>query len=76
MSRGVVVLVWLLVAGLLVSHEGAMKDVAASQRSGAVPKTASPGLPVFENISKEAGLDFQHTNGASPEKHMVETMGS
>jgi hypothetical protein len=74
MSRGVV-LVWLPIAGLLISHAGALKEVGASQRSGTVPKAASPGLPVFENISKEAGLDFQHINGASPEKHMVETMG-
>jgi hypothetical protein len=31
---------------------------------------------MFENIATQAGLDFRHTNGASPEKHMVETMGS
>jgi hypothetical protein len=75
MSRGDT-LVWLLVAGLLSSHEGAMKEIGAFQRDGTPPRTAPAALPVFEDISKEAGLDFQHTNGASPEEHMVETMGS
>ncbi|MNC89116.1 hypothetical protein D3C83_50140 [compost metagenome] len=28
------------------------------------------------DVSQQAGLRFQHTNGASPEKHLVETMGS
>jgi hypothetical protein len=33
-------------------------------------------LPQFTEITREAGIDFQHTNGASTEKHLVETMGS
>jgi hypothetical protein len=31
---------------------------------------------VFRNISREAGLAFTHVNGASPQKHFVEIMGS
>jgi hypothetical protein len=31
---------------------------------------------IFSDITRSAGIDFQHTNGATPEKHMVETMGS
>ena len=31
---------------------------------------------LFEDITQQAGLDFRHTNGASPDKHIVETMGS
>ena len=27
-------------------------------------------------VGRAAGLDFRHVNGASPEKHLVETMGS
>ena len=29
----------------------------------------------FTEISREAGIDFRHVNGASAEKHLVETMG-
>src|SRR5688572_17514778 len=30
----------------------------------------------FTDITREAGIDFRHVNGASPDKHLVETMGS
>ena len=30
----------------------------------------------FTEISREAGIDFRHVNGASADKHLVETMGS
>jgi enediyne biosynthesis protein E4 len=30
----------------------------------------------FTDITRDAGLDFRHINGASPEKHLVETIGS
>ena len=33
-------------------------------------------LPQFVDIARQAGVVFRHTNGASPEKHLVETMGS
>jgi hypothetical protein len=42
----------------------------------APPRTFSQPAVLFEDITRRAGLDFQHTNGASPEKHIVETMGS
>ena len=29
----------------------------------------------FAEISREAGIDFRHVNGASADKHLVETMG-
>ena len=49
---------------------------AASAR--VAPQTASsPNPPVtFANVAAAAGLTFTHTNGASPEKYLVETMGS
>jgi hypothetical protein len=37
---------------------------------------ADAPLPRFTDITRQAGVDFRHTNGASPEKHLVETMGS
>jgi len=61
---------------LLLSCLAAASVLHGRQRSGpggAVP----PQKPiVFENVTQQAGLDFRHTNGASPQKHMVETMGS
>jgi hypothetical protein len=34
------------------------------------------GAVRFTDASQESGLDFRHVNGASPDKHLVETMGS
>jgi hypothetical protein len=30
----------------------------------------------FTDVTREAGIHFRHVNGASPDKHLVETMGS
>jgi hypothetical protein len=30
----------------------------------------------FTDVTREAGIDFLHINGSSPDKHLVETMGS
>ena len=30
----------------------------------------------FTDATREVGIDFRHVNGASPDKHLVETMGS
>jgi len=37
---------------------------------------AETPLPQFVDIARQAGVVFHHTNGASPDKHLVETMGS
>jgi hypothetical protein len=37
---------------------------------------AQSAAVTFADVSREAGLTFQHVNGASPQKHIVETMGS
>ncbi|MCY3775282.1 MAG: VCBS repeat-containing protein, partial [Candidatus Aminicenantes bacterium] len=37
---------------------------------------ASDSAPSFRDVSGEAGLSFIHSSGASPEKYLVETMGS
>ena len=63
----------LAVATLLVSTG----ELARGQRSAATATPAGMLTGVtFTNISREAGLDFVNTNGASPDKHLVETMGS
>ena len=33
-------------------------------------------LPVFVDVTKEAGIDFKHNNGKTEHKHIIETMGS
>lgn len=33
-------------------------------------------LPVFVDVTKEAGIDFKHNNGKTKHKHIIETMGS
>ena len=42
---------------------------ALGQRGGTAPTP-------FTDITRAAGIDFVHVNGASPDKHLVETMGS
>jgi len=32
--------------------------------------------PQFVDIARQAGVIFRHTNGASPGKHLAETMGA
>jgi len=40
-----------------------------------VAAAETPG-PQFVDVAAKAGISFRHTNGASPQKHLVETMGS
>ena len=49
--------------------------VAAGAIGAAAPANDAP-LPQFVDVSQQAGLRFQHVNGASADKHLVETMGS
>lgn len=48
--------------------------IAAAFAIGLIIHAESPIR--FTDISRDAGLDFRHINGASPEKHLVETIGS
>ena len=44
---------------------------------GGEAQTPSPPAAVrFTDATRESGIDFRHVNGASPDKHLVETMGS
>jgi enediyne biosynthesis protein E4 len=42
----------------------------------AIVSGADTPLPQFVDVARQAGVAFHHTNGASAEKHLVETMGS
>jgi hypothetical protein len=44
--------------------------------AAAILGAVEPTLPQFVDVTRQAGIVFQHTNGASPDKHLVETMGS
>ncbi|HET9832743.1 MAG TPA: CRTAC1 family protein [Vicinamibacterales bacterium] len=52
---------------------GAAAGIAAAI---AVVSGADAALPQFVDIARQAGVIFHHTNGASADKHLVETMGS
>ena len=54
---------------LLCAALGASAITALSAANTGAP-------PQFVDVASQAGIAFQHTNGASPDKHLVETMGS
>jgi enediyne biosynthesis protein E4 len=41
-----------------------------------VVRGADDMIPQFIDVAVQAGITFRHTNGASPDRHLVETMGS
>lgn len=47
---------------------------AAARQSAPHPDADAPVS--FAEVGRAAGLDFRHANGASPDKHLAETMGS
>ena len=49
--------------------------VSGQVRQGGPVRPSAPSV-VFENVAASNGLVFQHVNGASPAKHIAETMGS
>ena len=60
---------------LIVLCIAATVRVASGQRGTA--GTTSPGAPPqFTNVASAAGLDFRHVNGGTPDRHLLEIMGS
>ena len=49
---------------------------AAFGAAGAASSIPQEGRVHFSNVASEAGIDFRHENGASPEKHFPEIMGA
>ena len=49
--------------------------VVRGQRQDGPEGTAGAAVR-FTDVSREAGIDFRHVNGSSPDKHLVETIGS
>src|SRR5688572_27199599 len=50
--------------------------IAGAMLTIVVVSGQTPAIPQFVDIARQAGIDFRHVNGASPDKHLVETMGS
>jgi hypothetical protein len=50
--------------------------VAGAVAAAALQSATDRALPQFIDVTRDAGIAFHHTNGASAEKHLVETMGS
>jgi len=48
----------------------------ASDASIGQRQTGDSGPVRFTEVTRQAGIDFRHVNGASADKHLVETMGS
>ncbi len=66
-----------VVARTVVSCGALACVCATSTLRGAAPTTQpQAGTVTFTDITQQAGLDFHPVNGASAQKHIVETMGS
>jgi hypothetical protein len=48
----------------------------AALAAGAIVSGADTAVPQFTDVTATANLAFTHVNGASPDKHLPETMGS
>ncbi|MEO8255730.1 MAG: CRTAC1 family protein [Acidobacteriota bacterium] len=68
MTRLVFPAVAAAIAAVIVAGGG---DVRGQRREG--PEDAATQ---FTDISRSARIDFRHINGSSPDKHLVETIGS
>jgi hypothetical protein len=52
---------------------GALRGAGDAQRPAAAPSATAVH---FSDVTRASGIDFVHVNGASADKHLVETMGS
>ncbi len=65
-----------VVAALIVSAITVLAGPATAHRALQKPGTEPRAAGRFSDVTREAGVDFRHVNGASPDKHIVETIGS
>ena len=62
-----------IAAALVLTLAAAWPESLSGQRDDRQHRSPAPA---FTNIAAVAGVRFDHVNGASPDKHLVETMGS
>src|SRR5574339_211150 len=60
--------------GLIARLRGALIMISATVAGGSALQ--QPVMVTFTNIAAQAGINFKHQNGASPQKFMPETMGA
>ena len=63
-------------AGPLIAAAMAGGLINAGALGGQTLPSDRPTAVRFTDATREAGIDFRHVNGASPDKHLAETMGS
>jgi hypothetical protein len=51
-------------------------SAAQQRRSGGPPAATAQPVPLFEDVAQTVGLEFRHVNGGTPQRHLVEIMGS
>ena len=61
-------------AVLVVVCLAAAVRVAGGQRATTPPPSDAP--PRFTNVAPADGLDFRHVSGGTPDRHLLEIMGS
>ncbi|MSO22873.1 MAG: tetratricopeptide repeat protein [Acidobacteria bacterium] len=59
-----------------VKGVGSVPTSGENQQAAREFESAVTGGVAFFNVASEAGVQFKHVNGATPEKYMPETMGS
>lgn len=69
---------FLLACGILAITTKVVSSAANSlfDRSGEKPEVEEAPLPAFTDVAEVASIHFEHWSGASPEKYVLETMGS
>src|SRR5262245_26781034 len=65
-----------VVCFVIVSHIVRLVGSDSSLTANQARHQSSPSRVVFTDVTKQAGIEFKHSNGASSEKYLVETMGS
>jgi len=65
-----------LLAGLMAVAALCLAARLLPSSNRLAPAISAAGVTRFENVAQPAGLEMTPLNGASPDKHLVETMGS
>ena len=65
-----------LAAVVLAARRAAAGDARSTRAQSAAGTAPAPVAAMFQDVAKAAGIAVRHTNGASAEKYLAETMGS
>lgn len=60
-----------------ITRRELLKSLGVGFAVGCAPVFAAPSSPItFVDVARSSGITFRHDNAASPEKYLIETMGS